>query len=125
MLGFGAEARLPARGHELVMVIRGDMPSKPDPGFIPELPQTHRPIRARQPVVFWHGHDKMIPPQRHRSQAPAGDGDASHRRRRRPLLRLDAARHTYEKAGYLMVHRGAPEERFGKTLVFETWELTL
>ena len=38
---------------------------------------------------------------------------------------LDAARHTYEKAGYRMVHRGAPEQRFGKTLVFETWELRL
>ena len=38
---------------------------------------------------------------------------------------LDAARHTYEKAGYRLVHRGAPEQRFGKTLVFETWELTL
>ncbi len=38
---------------------------------------------------------------------------------------LDAARHTYEAAGYVMVERGAPERRFGKTLVFETWELTL
>ena len=38
---------------------------------------------------------------------------------------LDAARHTYETAGYVMVHRGAPEHRFGKDLVFETWELTL
>jgi DNA-binding MarR family transcriptional regulator/GNAT superfamily N-acetyltransferase len=38
---------------------------------------------------------------------------------------LDAARHTYEKAGYTMVHRGAPEQRFGKSLVFETWELVL
>ncbi len=38
---------------------------------------------------------------------------------------LDAARHTYESAGYRLVHRGAPEQRFGKTLVFETWELTL
>ena len=38
---------------------------------------------------------------------------------------LDAARHTYETAGYRMVHRGAPEHRFGKDLVFETWELTL
>jgi len=38
---------------------------------------------------------------------------------------LDAARHTYETAGYTMVHRGAPEHRFGKDLVFETWELAL
>ena len=38
---------------------------------------------------------------------------------------LDAARHTYETAGYRMVHRGAPEHRFGKDLIFETWELTL
>lgn len=38
---------------------------------------------------------------------------------------LDAARHLYEKAGYRMVHRGAPEHRFGQDLVFETWELTL
>jgi len=38
---------------------------------------------------------------------------------------LDAARHTYETAGYRLVHRGAPEHRFGKDLVFETWELTL
>ncbi|MGD9906471.1 MAG: GNAT family N-acetyltransferase [Vicinamibacterales bacterium] len=38
---------------------------------------------------------------------------------------LDAARHTYETAGYRLVHRGAPEHRFGKELVFETWELTL
>jgi DNA-binding MarR family transcriptional regulator/N-acetylglutamate synthase-like GNAT family acetyltransferase len=38
---------------------------------------------------------------------------------------LDAARHTYEQAGYRMVKRGAPEHRFGKDLVFETWELTL
>ena len=38
---------------------------------------------------------------------------------------LDAARHTYETAGYQMVHRGAPEHRFGKDLIFETWELTL
>ena len=38
---------------------------------------------------------------------------------------LDAARHLYEQAGYRMVERGAPEQRFGKTLVFETWELTL
>jgi len=38
---------------------------------------------------------------------------------------LDAARHTYETAGYRMVHRGAPEQRFGKALVFETWELVL
>ena len=38
---------------------------------------------------------------------------------------LDAARHLYEHAGYRMVERGAPERRFGKDLVFETWELTL
>ncbi|MGE0359324.1 MAG: GNAT family N-acetyltransferase [Vicinamibacterales bacterium] len=38
---------------------------------------------------------------------------------------LDAARHTYETAGYTMVHRGGPEHRFGKDLVFETWELVL
>jgi DNA-binding MarR family transcriptional regulator/N-acetylglutamate synthase-like GNAT family acetyltransferase len=38
---------------------------------------------------------------------------------------LDAARHTYEAAGYRLTHRGAPERRFGKDLVFETWELTL
>jgi DNA-binding MarR family transcriptional regulator/N-acetylglutamate synthase-like GNAT family acetyltransferase len=38
---------------------------------------------------------------------------------------LDAARHTYETAGYTMVYRGAPEHRFGKDLVFETWELAL
>lgn len=38
---------------------------------------------------------------------------------------LDAARHTYERAGYRMIERGAPEHRFGKDLVFETWELTL
>jgi GNAT superfamily N-acetyltransferase len=38
---------------------------------------------------------------------------------------LDAARHTYETAGYRLMHRGAPEQRFGKSLVFETWELTL
>jgi DNA-binding MarR family transcriptional regulator/GNAT superfamily N-acetyltransferase len=38
---------------------------------------------------------------------------------------LDAARHLYERAGYRMVERGAPEHRFGKDLVFETWELTL
>jgi DNA-binding MarR family transcriptional regulator/GNAT superfamily N-acetyltransferase len=38
---------------------------------------------------------------------------------------LDAARHTYEVAGYRLVHRGAPEHRFGKELVFETWELVL
>lgn len=38
---------------------------------------------------------------------------------------LDAARHLYETAGYRMVHRGAPERRFGHDLVFETWELRL
>jgi DNA-binding MarR family transcriptional regulator/GNAT superfamily N-acetyltransferase len=38
---------------------------------------------------------------------------------------LDAARHLYERAGYRMIERGAPEHRFGKDLVFETWELTL
>lgn len=38
---------------------------------------------------------------------------------------LDAARHLYEEAGYRMVERSAPERRFGKDLVFETWELTL
>ena len=38
---------------------------------------------------------------------------------------LDAARHLYERAGYRMMERGAPEHRFGKDLVFETWELTL
>lgn len=38
---------------------------------------------------------------------------------------LDAARHLYEQAGYRMIERGAPERRFGKELVFETWELTL
>lgn len=38
---------------------------------------------------------------------------------------LDAARHTYERAGYRMIARGAPEHRFGKDLVFETWELAL
>lgn len=38
---------------------------------------------------------------------------------------LDAARHTYERAGYRLIERGAPEHRFGKDLVFETWELTL
>jgi DNA-binding MarR family transcriptional regulator/N-acetylglutamate synthase-like GNAT family acetyltransferase len=38
---------------------------------------------------------------------------------------LDAARHTYETAGYRLVHRGAPEHRFGKDLIFETWELRL
>jgi DNA-binding MarR family transcriptional regulator/GNAT superfamily N-acetyltransferase len=38
---------------------------------------------------------------------------------------LDAARHVYEQAGYRMVERSGPELRFGKELVFETWELTL
>jgi DNA-binding MarR family transcriptional regulator/GNAT superfamily N-acetyltransferase len=38
---------------------------------------------------------------------------------------LDAARHLYERAGYRMVQRGAPEHRFGQDMVFETWELTL
>ncbi len=38
---------------------------------------------------------------------------------------LDAARHVYEHAGYQLIERSAPEQRFGKELVFETWELTL
>lgn len=38
---------------------------------------------------------------------------------------LDAARHLYEQAGYRMIERSAPERRFGKDLVFETWELAL
>ncbi|MFN8059243.1 MAG: bifunctional helix-turn-helix transcriptional regulator/GNAT family N-acetyltransferase [Vicinamibacterales bacterium] len=38
---------------------------------------------------------------------------------------LHAARHLYEKAGYRLVRRGPVERRFGKDLVFETWELAL
>jgi hypothetical protein len=54
MLGLGAEACLPAGGHELVMVVRGDVPSQPHPWFIPELDEADRPVPARQPVVLGH-----------------------------------------------------------------------
>jgi DNA-binding MarR family transcriptional regulator/GNAT superfamily N-acetyltransferase len=38
---------------------------------------------------------------------------------------LDAARHIYERAGFVKVETGPVEHVFGKDLVFETWELTL
>ncbi|MEZ5294648.1 MAG: bifunctional helix-turn-helix transcriptional regulator/GNAT family N-acetyltransferase [Vicinamibacterales bacterium] len=38
---------------------------------------------------------------------------------------LDAARHIYEKAGFERVAVSAPETAFGKTQIFETWELGL
>ena len=38
---------------------------------------------------------------------------------------LDAARRIYEQAGFVRVAVAPPEVAFGKTQVFETWELTL
>ncbi len=38
---------------------------------------------------------------------------------------LDAARHLYERAGFVKVKTSPPERAFGKDLVFETWDLTL
>ena len=38
---------------------------------------------------------------------------------------LDAARRIYEQAGFVRVAVAPPEAAFGKTQVFETWELTL
>lgn len=38
---------------------------------------------------------------------------------------LDAARHIYERAGFVRVAVSPPERAFGKDQVFETWELTL
>jgi DNA-binding MarR family transcriptional regulator/GNAT superfamily N-acetyltransferase len=38
---------------------------------------------------------------------------------------LDAARHLYERAGFVRTHVGKVERVFGKDLVFETWDLSL
>lgn len=38
---------------------------------------------------------------------------------------LDAARHLYERAGFVRVAVGPTEHAFGQDLVFETWELDL